>query len=165
MINQMIGKRTGLLITACALMAILQGCAHASLDKRIDDELAKETEVKSQTSLRAESADLIRTTSGLTDDQRQRLSQLKTKTAAELDPLWQQSLKLRAILIKDVIATSYDNDEVSLIKARLRKIGERRLTIMFDAVKEANQILGRQAVDNREVVDDVLFEGHGGNRD
>jgi hypothetical protein len=154
-------KSRGMIVTVATLVAIMQGCAHAELDRRIDNEVAQEAEVKTQTNLRTESADLIRTALWLTDDQRQKLTQLKSKTAGELDPLWEQSLKLRAVLIKDVISTPYDGDEVALIEKRLRKIGDQRLTVMFDAVAEANQILGRDAVDNRKVVDDVLFEGHG----
>jgi hypothetical protein len=155
-------RKIGLLVLGSSFF-LMNGCAHARMEKQIDDKVAQENVVKNRADLRAESADLIRRTSGLTEEQRQSLNRLKVETSAQLDTLSTGSLKLRAVLIHDLLQTPYNEDEVELIKERLTKIEDQRLTTMFSAVTQANQILGRQAMQNRAFVDG-FFDGHG-NRD
>ena len=152
--------RLEILALASSLLVIMSGCAHAQLEKKVDDKVAQETLVKTRTDLRVESGDLIQTAPGLSDDQRQSLNRLRVETAGQLDSLSLGSLKLRAILIHDLLETPYDEDEVELIKERLTKIEDQRLTTMFSAVTKANQILGRQALQNHALVDG-FFDGHG----
>lgn len=152
-------KTAGIPLAALSFMILIQGCAHTQFDRHIDDQLAQERDVKTRADLHLEGATAIQTASGLDDVQRQKLTDLRIKTVEQLDPLWERSLKLREVLVRDLISTPYDEDEVELIKVRLKKISDQRLTIMFDAVKQANLILGRQAKKNEEMID-VLFDSH-----
>lgn len=143
-----------------ALPLTLQGCAQTAVQKRVDTEVAQENTVNTRSELRAEADQTIKTAPGLTDEQRTRLLALRTATSAQSDELRLQSLKLRSVLIKDLITTNYDQDEVALIKKRMRDVEDQRLSLVFKAVEDANVILGHDYA-NRENIMDVYFEGHG----
>jgi hypothetical protein len=135
---------------------ILQGCAHSALEKHVDQEVTQESAVKNNADLRAEADQLIETAPGLSADQRARLSALRNTTRAQTDEMWAQSLKLRSVLIKDLITTNYNEDEVELIKQRIRNLEDKRLSLMFSAVERANTILGRQAMANPRLIDEYI---------
>lgn len=156
-------KRILTVMAVLSFTGLLNGCAHARLEKQIDEKMAQESSIKTHADLLAEGTDMIRSASGLTEEQRQKLTRLKADTESQLDPLREQSLKLRALLVQDLLATPYNEDEVELIKNRLSAIEDRRLDVMFSAVTNANQILGRQAQPNHTIVEGFI-EGHG-NRD
>ncbi|MDR3608576.1 MAG: hypothetical protein P4M08_14530 [Oligoflexia bacterium] len=147
-------KKLVLLVAIGSALGIqLQGCATSALDKKVDAEVAQE-DVKTHAELRTESGQLIESTPGLTADQRVKLVALRDATRADLDSLYSQSLKLRAVLIKDLITTNYNEDEVELIKKRIKDNENKRLTVTFNAVEQANKILGRDAQSHRKLVED-----------
>jgi hypothetical protein len=149
--------RMGLfLVSALAL----QGCAHGKAEKRIDDQLAAEPQVSSRTELSQQAERLISTAPGLTEEQKTRLLQLSVSVRAQGDEYRKESLLLRELLIKDVISSDYNAQEVSLVKKRIRKLEEKRVATIFDAVETANRILGRQAREHADVLD-VFMTAHG----
>jgi PBP1b-binding outer membrane lipoprotein LpoB len=142
------------MLTLAALA--LQGCAHSAAERHVDQEVAQETAVKSRSDIGAEAGALIQTAPGLSDDQRARLSAVRASTHAQLDELGAQSLKLRALLVKDLISTDYNEDEVELIKKRIKKLENKRLSVIFGAVEQTNSILGREAAANRRMMDEIF---------
>lgn len=148
----------------CLFVALaLQGCA-TSVKHNLDQKLGQEQAVTTRTELRAEAGKTIEQAPGLTPEQRQALESLKSTAGAQMDQYSQQALKLRAILVKDLLSTKYDMDEVNLIKARLSDLEDRRLNVIFDAITKANTILGRQAALNQPIFRDFI-EPRGGSRD
>lgn len=152
--------RTQYVIMTVAATLAIQGCAHGQLEKRIDEKVAQETQVKTRADVSEEAKESIERASGLTQDQRSQLLSLRESTHAQMDRLINQSLRLRAVLVKDLISTAYDEDEVQLIKRKIRDVEKQRVSEIFDATDQANRILGREAVNNRKVLDE-MFEPHG----
>lgn len=149
----------------CLFVALaLQGCASSPAHK-LDEKLGQEQAVTTRTELRAEASQAIENAQGLTPEQRQALTSLKSTAGAQIDQCSQQALKLRAILVKDLISTHYDMDEVNLIKARLSDLEDRRLTVIFDAIAKANTIMGRQAALNQPIFRDFIEPRGGSSRD
>jgi hypothetical protein len=147
--------------TAVSGLLLLQGCAHGALEKKIDEKISLETPINSRADLNIEAGSLIQNAPGLTDDQRSRLSVLRVQTSSALAQLTEQSLRLRDLLIHDVVSQSYDPDEVQAIKSRLKGIEEKRLSLMFDSVDQANVILGREAVQHPQILNSMMMEiGH-----
>jgi hypothetical protein len=139
----------------------LQGCAHRELSSKIDREVSQESAIKSHSDLRSETSQLIDSSPNLTAEQRLQLSALAKSVRTRSDLLWSESLKLRSVLIKDLLAADYDEDEVELIKRRIKSVESQRLSVTFDAIEKAKLILGKEAVANAHLFD-VLFEGRGG---
>lgn len=140
-----------LLLTACVLVT---GCS--TTGQKLDEKLAAEPAKTSRAEIRAETDFLIENDASLSDDQKKRLSILRSNISAKLDELSDQSLKLRSVLVEEILSPNYSMNEVSLIKKRLKKIEDRRLTVMFDGVDQANSILGRDAQKHSRVMRNLL---------
>src|SRR5690242_6598167 len=106
---------TGVLVLTGSLIA-LQGCAHSSAERRLDDKLSHEMALESRQQLGSETETLIETAPGLTDSQRQRLLSLRESLRAQSGRMREESLKLRLVLAKALVSQDYDAGEVELIK-------------------------------------------------
>lgn len=139
----------------CVLAFAAAGCA-SSGSRELDQKISQEPPVESRRQVQTEADQKIATDSQLTPDQKARLSALRTSVSAQLDDVSRQSLKLRSVLIEEILSPNYSLEEVSLIKSRLKKLEDKRLSLMFDGVDEANKILGRHAPQNRRMIRELL---------
>ena len=121
---------------------LLQGCSHTA-EKEVEKQVKAEPATIKRSDVIAEGESLIEKSPNLTDVQRTKLRQLWHDSKAQSDELVKSSLQLRAVLIKDLIATPYDEREVSLVKAKLAKVEQDRLSVFLKGVRETNRILGR----------------------
>jgi hypothetical protein len=143
-----------------AVLALgLEGCAHGSIDRRIDEKLAHEDQVNTRGDLSVEAGKLIQDTPGLDDAQRAQLNDVRAQTASRIADLTRQSIRLRGLLIEDVVAQEYDPAEVEAIKRRLRSIEDKRLTAILEAVDQANEILGRQNLQRQRILNALMQQG------
>ena len=133
----------GIAVIGMAL-GLLQGCATGT-QKDLDSKVANEPQIQNRKALQSETDQLLADDSALSADQKSRLSSLLADTRSRNDQLIQKSLKLRSVLIKDLLSASYNEDEVTLLQANLREAESQRLDNMFDAVKKANSIMGRES--------------------
>jgi hypothetical protein len=138
----------------CLLFASCSGTRSKELDKKLTDQPA----IQSNQQLQRETDQEIAQDSHLSPDQKAKLEALKTKISSELDQNSKQSLKLRSVLVEELLSPEYSVDEVDLIKSRLKKLEDMRLSLMFDGVDQASSILGRQASQHRQMMNDILKE-------
>jgi len=134
----------------------LQGCAHTLVEKRIDEKLTQEKGFNTSNDLKLEATLLIEKAPGLNSKQKENLRELRDSMSAQMESLRIESLKLRALLIQDTLASADNSDEVALVKERLKNIENKRLSFVFDAVEQANSILGRQAPENQNLMYEML---------
>lgn len=146
------------LLLASTMLA-LGGCSHAVLDQRINEKVAREPAINTRSELNAEVEKLIESTPGLSKEQKAGLLGLSTSTREQVNQILAASLKLRSVLVNDMIAKDYDEDEVEMIKDRLRDLEDKRVSVLFDAVDQANTILGRDARLHPEIVH-AFVDGH-----
>ena len=141
---------TGLLIVGCATDA----------GKKLDQKLSQEPEISNATVLSQKVQSSIDLDKNLSPDQKVKLSKLREDTSAELRSLRRQSLKLRDLLVKDFVA---ENDqEIDLIHDRLETVNNRQVSVIFDAVKKADVIVGHTPR-NREWFNEMMMEDRGHN--
>jgi hypothetical protein len=131
-----------------AVLGILacSGCAHTSQEKDLDAKLSQ-TAPLDRAELGQEENHAISNT-GLSDDQKNRLTDLRISTRKELDGLRDQSMRLRNLLVQDVLAKDDRTSEVKRIQDRMKDVESKRLTVMFSAVDSANLILGHEGAAN-----------------
>ena len=127
-------------------------------NKKLDQKMSEAPTVNSRSELQTEARNSIDNAINLTDDQKAKLTQLRYSVSTQSDEFNRQSLELRSILLKDLLSSNYNAKEVGLIKTRMRKLEERRLSMTFDSVEKANVILGRQAAANHRVMRELLGE-------
>ena len=135
-------------------LATLVGCSSAN--KKVLDQKMEAESVDSRAELKIETKNSIDNAVNLTQEQKQKLNTLRSSVSKKIDELNKQSLELRSILVKNIVSTNYNSDEVSLIKVRMRKLEDKKLMAIFKSIDEANQILGRQARDNRHVMQEMI---------
>ena len=139
---------------------VLAACSHAAVEKSVDAKLQQESSIQTNADLNAEQKTSIDNAKEITPEQKSKLSSLRVLTRQKLEENNQQSLKLKAVLIQDLVAAQYKENEAELIKSKLKSLQSKRITIMFQAVEEANSILGRQARINDDVMRDFVRIEH-----
>jgi len=137
-----IQTRRALVILALAFAA-LSGCS--GTQKAIDTKVAQETNVHNNADLRSEADRLIENDADLNADQKQKLADLHTSISAQTREITKQELRLRSVLVEELLSPDYSIDEVALIKKRLKNLEKRRLSLLFNGVDQANSILGHLA--------------------
>jgi hypothetical protein len=74
-----------------------------------------------------------------------------------MDQIQADSLKLRAVLIREVLSPNYSPTQASIIEKRITKLDKRRTAIIIDTVNEANRILGRMdTLDRQQFLWDLM---------
>lgn len=146
----------------------LNGCSHTAADKKLDDKIAiidrQSQSMPVSATLKMESTNLIENSPDLTADQKARLTSIREKTQNEMEALKDESIKLRLVLIRDVLAPKYNAKEVKIIKNRMKGIENKKLELTFKSVDEANKVLGRNATARQDVVQE-MFSPRGVARD
>ena len=138
------------------IVFLFQHCAHTEVEKQLDRKVAAETQVRTTQALEKETGLLVENAPGLTPVQRQKLLNLRDGTRTQMDRLQEDSLKLRAILIKDILSPQYNENEVDLVKNRIRSVEKKRLSLIINKIEKANEILGREAESHSPVVRNML---------
>src|SRR5439155_657173 len=96
-------------------------------------------------------------------DQRAQLFSIRDQARADLENLRLESLKLRSVLIKDIVSSKYNPAEIELIKSKLRGVEDERISTLFRAIRKSNLTLGRfasagaRAEFDREM-EDVMYQ-------
>ena len=148
--------------TKIAIMILVistMGCAHTA--KKVDQEISTEPPVKDSTELSVKARALINSSTSINPEQKTKLLALQEKTTAELKDLQAQSLKIRSLLIQEVTGSDYNEKEIWVIKNRLKKNESQKLLTYFNAVDEANKILGRDSeLERRQELMHSITEVH-----
>jgi hypothetical protein len=133
------------LILFTKIQEIFKMNASKKIDQKVDAELAQTPPVSGPSELHQDTANTIASTPGITDAQRAKLMAIQKTTEAKLSDLREQSLKMRELLMQEVVRTeNYNDNEVNRLKTRLKTVEGKRLTTLFKALDQANDVLGHQ---------------------
>ena len=138
----------------------LAGCAHQNLNQKIDRKMDAEPGTLTMADLGREAQESIQSDKTLNASQKSALMDLVVTSRGKSDALRIQSLKLRAVLIKDVMSPDYDQQEVDQVKRRIKDIEDQRLTNTFESLDRANTIMGRPSAENERILRSV-YQLHG----
>jgi len=118
----------------------MSGCSHQStnvLDQKIaalgasgtqlDDEFSKE----------------LAASAILSNEQKSKMQNLRENTLKQISEFNEAALKLKTILIRDLLSKDSEHEEIDLIKLKMRDIEEKKMTTVFDAIKTANELMGK----------------------
>lgn len=141
------------LLVAAAL--VLGGCATESVNQKLDKEMAQESSVKSRDDLHTEASQDLKV-ARVNTDQRIKLEKLRSSFAAQENEIRNSSLKLRAVLLKELLSAKYDQNEIDLIKNRMWDLENKRLSLIYGAIDEANKILGHFRQEDQKFIDDFF---------
>jgi hypothetical protein len=131
-------------LATIALLFLATACA-STRNPELDEKVSQESAITSSKDLTSQITQELDADSEISPEQRDQLKALHLGHTAKLAGLSKEMLALRAVLVKDLLSTPYNEEEVNSIKSRIRKNASARVTAMFDAVDKANAILGRAA--------------------
>jgi hypothetical protein len=155
------GKFIGLSLVILFLGACASTPNAAKVNERLDEKLSQEVQVKDRAGLSAESKDLIENSKGLSVKQKALLLTLRESTQKKLEQMRTESIKLRAVLIQDVLSPKYNHAEVDMIKNRMTRLEQNRVGFIFDTVDKINSILGHDEVDNKDLIYEQMMMTNG----
>lgn len=137
---------------------LFTGCVSKKTNETLNEKVA-ESKVNTKTELQDDVKTAVENAKNLTPAQKQQLFELHNQTQAKMASYQQECLRLKSVLIKDVISPDYNGKEVNLIQSRLRKIENRRLNTMFETIAKANKIMGREAMHNEAILQSMYSNG------
>lgn len=140
-------------------VTLLQACGSTKAQRAVDKKLASEPAITDQQTLELKQEDTIASATGLSDEQKAKLNELRANAQAKADSIEQQSLKLREILVKNLVASNYDAkkaNEVKVIKTKLVKLNHERLDLTLSSIEKAQAILGREAKNNEAMMNSFI---------
>jgi hypothetical protein len=141
---------------AAMAITLFSSCATKKIDQNVDAKLAQTPPVSGPAELNKDASNTIASAPGITDDQRTKLIVIQKSTEEKLAKLREESLKMRELLIQEVVRTDHYNDnEVNRIKSRLKDIENKRLTTLFKGLDQANDVLGHQT-QRKQVMDSMM---------
>ncbi len=146
-------------IIALAFAALMMGwltSGCSSNGKKVDKELAQERAPKNRAELRETSSHLIDEAVNVTPDQKMRLYALQLKVRNEIDEANEESLKLKSLVVKNLISPDYHETKNRVLKSRIKKLEGKKVNLVLDAVDEANKILGRETARNNRILYDFI---------
>lgn len=145
-----------------AATLILNGCATDQADRNLDEKLSQQRVTQTVQEIREQAIERIAKSGTINSEEKEKLTALREEIASQDAELREKSLKLRSILVKDVLSQNYDSDEVALVQERLKSVEHERLSILLAAVRQTNVILGRWASKNQreseQFYDDMMRE-------
>jgi nitrogen regulatory protein PII-like uncharacterized protein len=144
------------------VLAGISGCASSKENTKLNEKVSEENSVKSSDDFQKEANSIIEKAPGLTPEQRAKLLAIRQEMTSKRIALKEESRQLRTVLIKDIVSKENTETEMSLIKERLRKIEDERLTILFAAIQKANEALGNAAFEHQKELEATLRDDRGG---
>ena len=130
-------------IAGLALMVSLQGCATAA-EKRVDAKVAAEPAIQDSNGLEARVQQALKTATWLSNEQRNQIASIRKAAQERLDAEVEEELRLRAILLKDLVAIDYDESEVAAVSARIKSLRNKSADELRDEFESERRALGRE---------------------
>lgn len=133
------------ILLSCLFLTLslsLSGCASKKVQKNVQEEVAKEP-VKSDSELYSMEEQMLSKSTSLSDDQRERLRHLFSKTKSQNDLIDNEIMKTKAVLFKSLISDAPNKTKVNTLETQLLKLSRKKTRYSLSAYREAKSIVGK----------------------
>lgn len=145
-------KSVSLILT----LLFLASCSSRKIEQaKIDDKVSKETSVTDGKSLGASVNETIQSSASLTEQQKAELEKLFNETKLKNSALMEESFKLRAVLIKELLSGDVNPKQVKLLKKDIKKNESERLKSTLSAIDKISLIVSKDP-DNSKFIDHMM---------
>lgn len=146
------------LVTLIATTVLLVSCA-SKQEKALEKKMSETTTASSHEEVNQRARQNIVDSNQLTEDQKTQLVALQDRTREKMKEVTAESVKLHELLVNAFGNTKEDRKMVNTIQKRMVKNSKRRLDVIFNSMREANRILGREkSIDRSQLMNDLYFE-------
>ena len=108
--------------------------------KEVNQEVAT-TQVKDSAALGSTIDESIQSSKSLNDTQKQELRKIFESNKAKAMELAEQSFKLRAVLVQELLNGKINKKKIGILKRDIKKVEEKRLKNTFDAIEQVTRIV------------------------
>lgn len=130
------------------LLIVTTACATQSTEQKINEKVAQHSDVKTIANVEDEfERDLIN--SNLSEGEKVKIKELKERVLKRNRILSEEENQLRSVLLEDLISKKASDKEVTKIKRRLFKTHQAKLENQFNALDEAQEILGKKTMSQK----------------
>lgn len=137
-----IDKQTRTFALIGILSVITFGCVHRA-EKEIERKVAVQSPVSNVQEFSDESDKIINEADNISDAQRAKLVVLRRETLYKIEQKDQEEMRLRLVLLKEILKNDDKQIEVNLMKQKIKKLNKEKYNILMSAMKESNRILGK----------------------
>lgn len=137
-------------------LLFLASCSTRKMEQaKIDAKVSKETSVTDGKSLGASVNETIQSSASLTEQQKAELEKLFNETKLKNSALMEESFKLRAVLIKELLSGDVNAKQVKLLKKDIKKNESERLKSTLSAIDKISLIVSKDP-DNSKFIDHMM---------
>ncbi len=131
-------------VLALALTAI--GCA-TTADKNVEAKAQAQVGTETPTHAAAAGRMAILKSSALTEEQKEKFTQIMDKAQLNTMTIREEQGQLKAALFKDLASGNFNHKEVATYKSKLQTLEKRKLDLMFKSLDEVRSVLGKNQLD------------------
>lgn len=137
-------------------LTVLASCASKKVQDEVRAEVAQETS-SNKDSLGQTINDQINNSTTLTEDQKKQLVEILRINKETAEKLTEESYKLRAVLIKELLSAKMNSKKISIIKKDIKKIEAARLKNTFDTAEKIGKIVNKNPEHSDAFVDHFMI--------
>jgi hypothetical protein len=127
-------------------LVTLVSCA-SQAEKDIETETAAVKPAASMTILMERHKAKIMSSEVLSDVQKEKLLNLQMNTYTQAKTYTTEIKKLKTVMLKNLMSKKYSEKKNNIVTKKIRKLNSQRMDLMFDTLKEAKTILGKNSTD------------------
>lgn len=122
----------------------LMNCSHtpSSDQTELDKKIKAEPPATTPEEIARRGAYTFISTPGLTQDQRQKLMQVYTRTFFDAEDIRGEIGQSKSLIFKMLASPNYKKSELEALKTKIVELDQKRLRIMFQALEDVQKIVG-----------------------
>ncbi len=134
-------------------------CATKRVEKEIEQQVAAHPTPVIHTELVEKELQAIETPTTLTPQQKQQLQNLQQRMIADAFRNQEETSKLKRVLFETIVTSPYDRRKVTIVKKKLKKLNDEKMSNMFSTLREAERLLGDSPeIEKRNIYTKLLKE-------
>jgi len=143
--------------TVVAVMFVLVACAtQKKTEDKVKTEVAKESRIHDPDTFEKGINEAIDSSTSLDAEQKKGLHKILNETRDQNRKLYEQSLKLRVVLLKELLKKDSDTKEVKLLKKQIQNLENDRLKNTFQTVDQISHIVKHDENDH-DILNQVIY--------
>lgn len=129
-------------IVVLSIALALTSCAQKELEKEVDLQVASQPGWSPGQGILSNGLEKIMESPGLTDAQKNELADVMKSVMIEDLSIQDQLVRTKSVLFETIGETPYNKPKMDILRRRLEKLNERRMSNMFLALEKTEKILG-----------------------
>ncbi|MCM2282490.1 MAG: hypothetical protein NDI61_11670, partial [Bdellovibrionaceae bacterium] len=130
------------LILTATLTGACSSAQHRE-EKRLDAQVKAEPSAEGPGAIASRGAQMFVQAPGLTEEQKRRLLEIHTRVYTQNAEIRTEIGKAKSLLFRTLVSNTDEPNTIAGLKKKIASLDQRRLNLMFQALDEVQQVVGR----------------------